>query len=95
MGWRTLIATWDPPHQFVDTQLRGPYRRWIHTHTFTEENGGTRVRDSVEFKVPLGSLVSWFVARDLRKVFTFRHEELLRIFKQPPAATPPRIQFSR
>jgi ligand-binding SRPBCC domain-containing protein len=95
MPWRSSIARWNPPHQFVDTQLRGPYRRWVHTHSFTDENGGTRVRDSVDFEVPGGRLVAWFVARDLRKVFTFRHQELLRIFKQPPAERAPRIDFSR
>jgi len=94
MRWRSLIATWDPLNEFVDTQLRGPYRRWVHTHRFTDVNGGTLVRDSVEFEVPLGRLVSWFVARDLRKVFTFRHEELLRIFQQPATGVP-RITFTR
>jgi ligand-binding SRPBCC domain-containing protein len=83
-----LIAMWNPPHEFVDTQLRGPYRRWVHTHSFTDENGGTRVRDSVAFEVPGGRLVSWFVARDLRMVFAFRHQELQRIFAQPPGASP-------
>jgi ligand-binding SRPBCC domain-containing protein len=95
MRWRSSIATWNPPHEFVDTQLRGPYRRWVHTHSFADEDGGTRVRDSVDFEVPGGRLVSWFVARDLRKVFAFRHGELQRIFNQTPIGAVPRIDITR
>jgi ligand-binding SRPBCC domain-containing protein len=95
MRWRSSIATWNPPHGFVDTQLRGPYRGWVHTHSFADENGGTRVRDTVDFAVSGGRLVSWFVARDLRTIFTFRHEELQRIFKQPSTGTRPRIEITR
>lgn len=34
--WRTEITEWQPPHRFVDSQLRGPYTLWHHTHTFEE-----------------------------------------------------------
>ena len=45
--WQTEIAEWQPPHHFVDRQLRGPYTLWHHTHTFEECNGGTRCLDHV------------------------------------------------
>lgn len=32
LRWQSKITHWDPPHSFVDEQLRGPYRLWIHTH---------------------------------------------------------------
>ena len=32
--WRTRINAWQPPHRFVDEQLRGPDRLGRHEHTF-------------------------------------------------------------
>ena len=34
LRWRTRVNVWQPPHRFGDEQLRGPYRQWIHEHTF-------------------------------------------------------------
>ncbi len=34
ISWLTRIEEWEPPHRFVDMQLRGPYGLWHHTHTF-------------------------------------------------------------
>ena len=91
MSWLTEIAAYQPPVMFVDRQLRGPYRTWIHTHQFRSERGGTRLLDHVEFDMLGGALVAPFVARDLRKIFTYRHEALLAHFAQPTPWPPARI----
>jgi ligand-binding SRPBCC domain-containing protein len=78
--WQSEISSWEPPHRFVDEQRRGPYRRWVHTHTFAEERGGTRIGDAVEFEVPFERLVGWYVMRDVRKIFAFRRQALLTRF---------------
>lgn len=75
--WRTEITDWEPPYRFVDTQLRGPYRLWRHLHTFEEHDGGTLVKDVVDYAVPGGFLVErWLVRGDLQRIFTFRRDRL-------------------
>ncbi len=56
VAWRTRIEQFDPPHRFADIQIEGPYRRWEHTHTFEEIDGGTVIRDDLVYELPLGQL---------------------------------------
>jgi len=77
LRWRTLIREWEPPHRFVDEQLCGPYRQWIHEHTFTEQDGGTLARDKVSYAVPGGALINTlFVRSDVERIFAYRHRKL-------------------
>jgi ligand-binding SRPBCC domain-containing protein len=78
--WQSEISVWDPPHRFVDVQVRGPYTRWVHTHNFAAERGGTTITDAVDFDVPLGFVLGWFVKRDVEKIFGYRRQELSRLF---------------
>ena len=88
--WRSEISAWEPPLRFIDRQIRGPYRLWVHEHTFVESGGGTLVRDRVEYQVPGGRLVDrLFVRRDLLKIFRFRQETLRRILAERAARVPP------
>jgi len=80
MRWQSEISRWDPPAVFVDEQRKGPYRRWVHTHTFADERGGTRIGDAVEFEVPFGWLVGRFVMRDVNRIFAFREQALRQRF---------------
>src|SRR5262245_10304287 len=52
--WQTKIIEWNPPHGFVDLQMKGPYRLWHHTHTFRPDLGGTVMTDSLIYELPLG-----------------------------------------
>jgi ligand-binding SRPBCC domain-containing protein len=76
--WLTRIEAWEPGRRFVDVQLRGPYRLWHHTHTFTPHDGGTLMRDRVRYALPLGLLGrvarTALVRRDLDRIFDFRRE---------------------
>lgn len=82
--WRTEILDWTPPHKFVDTQIKGPYSLWHHTHTFEELGGGTLMTDCVQYKVPLGVLgkitAGHFVANDVGKIFKYRKVKSRELF---------------
>lgn len=78
--WRSVIAEWQPSRRFVDRQLKGPYRTWIHTHEFEPRAGGTLVRDLVRYALPFGPLgdamAGRLVARDLGRIFAYRRARL-------------------
>ena len=77
LRWRSRIASWDPPERFVDEQVRGPYRRWVHEHRFIERPDGTEVIDLVRYSVLGGRMVDrLFVRRDLERIFEFRERRL-------------------
>ncbi len=50
------VTEHDAPRRFVDEQVSGPFRRWWHEHTLVEDDGGTLMTDTVEFRAPLGPL---------------------------------------
>jgi len=78
IAWRTLISSWDPPNVFVDEQLRGPYRTWIHTHRFVEDEtdaSATWIHDEVEYRLPFepASRVALpMIRRQLDRIFDHR-----------------------
>lgn len=78
MRWKTLISKWDPPFEFVDEQLSGPYKQWIHRHRFTELAANkTEIEDEVRYRLPLeplGDLGNFVVSWQLAKIFDYRQE---------------------
>jgi len=83
LRWLTQIEAWEPGVRFVDRQLRGPYALWHHTHEFEPvPGGGTLMRDTVRYALPLGPAGALahalFVRRDLGRIFDFRAAEVAR-----------------
>jgi ligand-binding SRPBCC domain-containing protein len=81
--WRTEIVEWEPGRRFVDTQVKGPFRLWQHTHTFEERADGTLIRDTVLYRMPYGTLGTIahhvLVARDLERIFNYRRDAVDRL----------------
>jgi ligand-binding SRPBCC domain-containing protein len=88
-GWLTWIEVFAPEERFVDVQVRGPYRRWRHTHVFEEVPQGTLVRDRVEYELPLGAAGELahqlFVRSRLRRIFSYRAGRISELLDPPSA----------
>lgn len=82
--WRSIISSYEPPYEFVDEQIKGPYSVWHHTHIFREKDNGTEIEDHVKYKIPLGFIGDianyLFVKKDLNYIFEYRKEIIDKIF---------------
>lgn len=86
--WQTRIETWEPPLRFVDTQARGPYALWEHTHLFEPDGDrATVIRDRVRYEIPYGPLGALadrlFVRRDLKRIFDYRAQAVSERLRLP------------
>ena len=84
--WLTEITLWEPPDRFIDSQLKGPYRSWVHEHIFTEVDGKCLIKDNISYQVRGGIFAPlinrMFVRKDVTKIFNFRSAKILTVF--PP-----------
>ena len=77
--WIAEITAWDPPHGFADTQVSGPYRMWRHRHELAEVEGGTEVRDVIEYRLrggPAARVLEPAHRAFLRRLFAYRSRRL-------------------
>jgi uncharacterized protein len=80
--------------QFRDTQVRGPFRSWVHTHIFEADGvDACYLEDRVEYELPFGWLGEWLlggvIARRLERLFEYRHR-VTREENEQEKASPPR-----
>jgi ligand-binding SRPBCC domain-containing protein len=77
LRWTSRISVWEPPCRFVDEQISGPYRLWVHGHTFEGRRDSTAARDHVRYIPRGGGLVHrLFVRPHLERIFDYREQRL-------------------
>lgn len=77
--WRTLIKEWNPDSSFVDFQLKGPYKKWHHLHTFEDVPGGTLISDNVTYVIPggiFGKALLPLIQHDVETIFKYRQKKI-------------------
>ena len=83
-NWTTEITHVAEQKFFVDEQRFGPYAMWHHEHHFEKKDNGVLMRDKVSYKIPLGFIGhlihSFFIRRQLLKIFSYRVETLNSLF---------------
>lgn len=76
--WVARHTVYDPPREFEDVQLKGPFRSWRHRHIVEPHADGAILRDEIDYEPPLGfvgrALAPLIVRKRLQKLFDFRHE---------------------
>ena len=74
---------------FVDSQVKGPYKSWVHSHFFSESSGDTVMRDEVAYEMPfsfIGRIAHFlFIKRTLSNIFDYRHRAIEEIFNASAA----------
>lgn len=96
-----IPITWVAEHRdyrrgvsFKDVQLEGPFARWEHTHTIVPSDDGTsRLRDEIDYELPLGRLGEGFGAHLARQqivqMFRYRHRVTQEDLAMHAAASTP------
>ena len=80
--WVSQIEQFERGRVFVDRQLIGPYRQWIHRHEFEAAGEHTVIRDEVRYELLLGrigALAGLFVRRDVERIFAYRQQTIERL----------------
>ena len=84
--WQTEIIKVNRGLSFTDTQLKGPYKIWEHTHIFKAVTGGVLMNDIIHYQLPFGIIGNiahgLFVRKKIENIFTYRKNILEKIFNK-------------
>jgi ligand-binding SRPBCC domain-containing protein len=79
--WVSRLSGVQPGRGFRDTQIRGPFAFWEHSHQMIPDTSGSGaacfLEDSIRYALPLGALGRLvggrFVRAKLERLFAYRH----------------------
>jgi ligand-binding SRPBCC domain-containing protein len=56
LSWISKITKFEPYSFIEDTQVDGPFKKWIHRHRFQEQGKKTIIEDEIDYTIGLGPL---------------------------------------
>jgi ligand-binding SRPBCC domain-containing protein len=78
------VVDWVKDEIFVDAMTRGQFRFFHHTHRFAAEGDGTRLTDSIVFRLGLGRLIDRTIGQlILNSIFARRHARIKAALEAP------------
>ena len=84
MKWKTEIGDTLVHNYFTDKQIKGPYAKWEHLHSFSPQNNGVLMTDLITYRLPfgiLGDLMHWVIVEEkIDHIFQFRRDTLTKLF---------------
>lgn len=87
--WEIKLTEFVPDILITDTQFKGPFKVWMHSHSFDVkgENGEqTLMTDKINYELPFGALGEFadilFVRKMIEKQFEFRHKVTKEILER-------------
>ncbi len=83
LRWVAEHTEYEAGRMFADRQLSGPFASWYHRHWILDDGeGGTLLRDEVDYEPPLGACGRLaggrYLKRKLTKLFEYRHDATRR-----------------
>ena len=84
LRWVSRIVEVEMYKQFTDIQVAGPFASWVHLHTFEPIERGVVMRDTLDYRLPLGvpgRFAHWlFVRKQLENIFNYRSRRIGFLF---------------
>jgi ligand-binding SRPBCC domain-containing protein len=72
--WESLHTDYKEGEMFEDTQVQGPFSKFIHKHIFHSEGEKSLLEDRIELDFPILAISKYFILLKLKPQFQERHK---------------------